>query len=229
MADRAWTVSASSRSTRSRRTGCTASRPRATRSARRSSSPTRSSCARTTCTRWRFPPSVKAIGRAGAGTNNIPVAEMSKRGVPVFNAPGANANAVKELVLAALLLAARNVIPALALRRRRSTPRRADLEARVEDGKKQFAGVELPQPHAGHRRPGRDRQPGRRHRDQARHEGHRLRPGDHRRRRVAPAVERAQARTAIEEVLKHVRLRHAARAAAAGDAPPDRRQAARRR
>jgi D-3-phosphoglycerate dehydrogenase len=57
--------------------------------------------------------SVKAIGRAGAGTNNIPVAEMSKRGVPVFNAPGANANAVKELVLAALLLAARNVVPAL--------------------------------------------------------------------------------------------------------------------
>src|SRR5262245_34057018 len=60
-----------------------------------------------------LPPSVKAIGRAGAGTNNIPVAEMSKRGVPVFNAPGANANAVKELVLAALLMAARNVLPAL--------------------------------------------------------------------------------------------------------------------
>jgi D-3-phosphoglycerate dehydrogenase len=56
---------------------------------------------------------VKAIGRAGAGTNNIPVAEMSLRGIPVFNAPGANANAVKELVLAALLIAARNVIPAL--------------------------------------------------------------------------------------------------------------------
>ena len=59
------------------------------------------------------PASVKAIGRAGAGTNNIPVAEMSARGVPVFNAPGANANAVKELVLTALLLAARNVVPAL--------------------------------------------------------------------------------------------------------------------
>ncbi|MGH8849751.1 MAG: 3-phosphoglycerate dehydrogenase, partial [Casimicrobiaceae bacterium] len=57
--------------------------------------------------------SVKAIGRAGAGTNNIPVAAMSARGVPVFNAPGANANAVKELVLAALLLAARNIVPAL--------------------------------------------------------------------------------------------------------------------
>ena len=60
-----------------------------------------------------IPASVKAIGRAGAGTNNIPVSEMSKRGVPVFNAPGANANAVKELVLAALLMAARNLIPAL--------------------------------------------------------------------------------------------------------------------
>ena len=59
-----------------------------------------------------IPPSVKAIGRAGAGTNNIPVADMSQRGVPVFNAPGANANAVKELVFTALLLAARNVVPA---------------------------------------------------------------------------------------------------------------------
>src|SRR5437660_425974 len=60
-----------------------------------------------------IPASVKAIGRAGAGTNNIPVDAMSNRGVPVFNAPGANANAVKELVLAALLTAARNLIPAL--------------------------------------------------------------------------------------------------------------------
>jgi len=57
------------------------------------------------------PASVRAIGRAGAGTNNIPVADMSSRGVPVFNAPGANANAVKELVFTAILLAARNVIP----------------------------------------------------------------------------------------------------------------------
>ena len=60
-----------------------------------------------------IPASVKAIGRAGAGTNNIPVAEMSRRGVPVFNAPGANANAVKELVLAGMLIAARNLAPAL--------------------------------------------------------------------------------------------------------------------
>src|SRR5207237_10566983 len=60
-----------------------------------------------------IPASVKAIGRAGSGTNNIPVAAMSKRGVPVFNAPGANANAVKELVLAGMLIAARNLAPAL--------------------------------------------------------------------------------------------------------------------
>src|SRR6187399_1382400 len=59
-----------------------------------------------------IPHSVKAIGRAGAGTNNIPVKAMSERGVPVFNAPGANANAVKELVLAGLLMAARNLAPA---------------------------------------------------------------------------------------------------------------------
>jgi D-3-phosphoglycerate dehydrogenase len=90
-----------------------------------------------------IPPSVKAIGRAGAGTNNIPVAEMSTRGVPVFNAPGANANAVKELVLAALLIAARNLMPAAGYVAGLD-PEAPDLEARVEDGKKQFAGVELP-------------------------------------------------------------------------------------
>jgi D-3-phosphoglycerate dehydrogenase len=89
-----------------------------------------------------IPPSVKAIGRAGAGTNNIPVAEMSKRGVPVFNAPGANANAVKELVFAALLMAARNLVPALGYVGGLKSD--AELEPRVEEGKKQFAGVELP-------------------------------------------------------------------------------------
>ena len=91
-----------------------------------------------------IPASVKAIGRAGAGTNNIPVALMSRRGVPVFNAPGANANAVKELVVAALLLSARNLIPAARYVDALDAAL-PDLEARVEDGKKQFAGVELPQ------------------------------------------------------------------------------------
>src|ERR1041385_6880570 len=60
-----------------------------------------------------IPDSVRAIGRAGAGTNNIPVEALSKKGIPVFNAPGANANAVKELVLAGMLIAARNLGPAL--------------------------------------------------------------------------------------------------------------------
>ena len=78
-----------------------------------------------------IPATVKAIGRAGAGTNNIPVAAMSDRGVPVFNAPGANANAVRELVLAALLIGARNLVPAL--RFVGELPRDAtDFEARVE-------------------------------------------------------------------------------------------------
>src|SRR2546425_569412 len=62
-------------------------------------------------------PSVMAIGRAGAGVNNIPVAKMSERGIPVLNAPGANANAVKELVLAGMLIAARNLMPAWAFAR----------------------------------------------------------------------------------------------------------------
>ena len=88
--------------------------------------------------------SVKAIGRAGAGTNNIPVKEMSERGVPVFNAPGANANAVKELVLAGMLIAARNLAPALEFVRAIKGGDEA-LAKRVEEGKKQFAGMELPQ------------------------------------------------------------------------------------
>jgi D-3-phosphoglycerate dehydrogenase / 2-oxoglutarate reductase len=87
--------------------------------------------------------SVKAIGRAGAGTNNIPVAAMSARGVPVFNAPGANANAVKELVLAGMLMAARNLVPALAFVSGLGGDGEA-FDKKVEDGKKQFAGVELP-------------------------------------------------------------------------------------
>jgi D-3-phosphoglycerate dehydrogenase len=87
-------------------------------------------------------PSVKAIARAGAGTNNIPVKAMSQRGVPVFNAPGANANAVKELVLTGMLLAARNVPAALRFVRGLD-PQTADMERAVEEGKKAFAGCEL--------------------------------------------------------------------------------------
>src|SRR6185369_4347165 len=61
----------------------------------------------------KFDANLKAVARAGAGVNNIPIAELSKLGVPVFNAPGANANAVKELVVAGMLIAARNLAPAL--------------------------------------------------------------------------------------------------------------------
>lgn len=87
-------------------------------------------------------PSVRAIGRAGAGTNNIPVAAMSERGVPVFNAPGANANAVKELVLAGMLMAARH-LPAALQFVAGLDPTDPNMDARVEDGKKAFAGFEL--------------------------------------------------------------------------------------
>jgi len=89
-----------------------------------------------------IPPTVKAVARAGSGVNNIPVEALSKRGVPVFNAPGANANAVKELVLAAMLAAARNLVPAAAYVN--GLAKGAQFEARVEEGEKQFAGIELP-------------------------------------------------------------------------------------
>jgi D-3-phosphoglycerate dehydrogenase / 2-oxoglutarate reductase len=86
---------------------------------------------------------VRAVGRAGAGVNNIPVAELGKRGIPVFNAPGANANAVKELVVAGLLLAARNVCPAWAFARSLTGDDHA-IDAAVEKGKKKFVGFEMP-------------------------------------------------------------------------------------
>lgn len=90
-----------------------------------------------------IPTSVQAIGRAGAGTNNIPVKAMTERGVPVFNAPGANANAVKELVLAGMLLAARNLIPAWSFTQTLAGDDAA-LHKAVEAGKKNFVGYELP-------------------------------------------------------------------------------------
>jgi D-3-phosphoglycerate dehydrogenase len=90
-----------------------------------------------------IPATVRAIGRAGAGVNNIPVAQMSRRGIVVFNAPGANANAVKELVLAGLLLAARNIGPAWLFARSLAGDD-ATIDAAVEKGKKDFVGFELP-------------------------------------------------------------------------------------
>ncbi len=90
-----------------------------------------------------IPKSVKAIGRAGAGTNNVPVAKMSERGIPVFNAPGANANAVKELVIASLFIAARNICQAWGYVRNLKGDDHA-LEEAVEKGKKKYVGYELP-------------------------------------------------------------------------------------
>lgn len=89
-----------------------------------------------------IPSSVKAVARAGTGTNNIPVARMSARGIPVFNAAGANANAVKELVVAGMLLAARNIVPALQFVGGLQGDN-ATMQKLVEDGKKQYAGIEL--------------------------------------------------------------------------------------
>jgi len=87
--------------------------------------------------------SVKAVGRAGAGVNNIPVDKMSERGVVVFNAPGANANAVKELVIAGMLIACRNLIPAWKYSDELSGSNEEVMKA-VEAGKKKYAGYELP-------------------------------------------------------------------------------------
>ncbi|MCA1925262.1 MAG: phosphoglycerate dehydrogenase [Thiobacillus sp.] len=90
-----------------------------------------------------IPASVKAIARAGAGTNNIPVKKLSERGVPVFNAPGANANAVKELVIAGMLMGARNIVPAIKFVEALSGTDE-EMHKATEAGKKAFAGSELP-------------------------------------------------------------------------------------
>lgn len=90
-----------------------------------------------------IPATVAAIGRAGAGTNNIPCTDLAARGVPVFNAPGANANAVKELVIAGMLMAARNLCNAREyVKTLKETG--TELKKAVEAGKKQFVGFELP-------------------------------------------------------------------------------------
>ena len=90
-----------------------------------------------------IPPTLQAVGRAGAGVNNIPIDKMSELGIPVFNAPGANANAVKELVLAAMLLGSRNICQAWQYSQSLTEPGPA-LSKAVEAGKKQFSGFELP-------------------------------------------------------------------------------------
>jgi D-3-phosphoglycerate dehydrogenase len=91
---------------------------------------------------WQIPDTLKAVGRAGAGVNNIPIDKMSARGIPVFNAPGANANAVKELVLASMLLSARNLIPAWQYSNQLEGTD-AEISKQVEAGKKKYVGFEL--------------------------------------------------------------------------------------
>ena len=90
-----------------------------------------------------IPKSLKAVGRAGAGVNNIPVEKLTRMGIPVFNAPGANANAVKELVFAGMLLACRHIGPAWEFSRGLSGTD-PEISKAVEAGKKNFAGFELP-------------------------------------------------------------------------------------
>ena len=89
------------------------------------------------------PGSVLAVARAGAGTNNIPVTSLTERGIPVFNTPGANANAVKELVLASLFIASRHLIPAARFAHTLTGDDDAIARA-VEAGKRKFVGFELP-------------------------------------------------------------------------------------
>lgn len=90
-----------------------------------------------------LPDSLKAVGRAGVGINNIPVEALSQRGIPVFNAPGANANAVKELVIAGIFLAARNICQAWSYVRELDAKPDA-LSQEIESAKKRYVGFELP-------------------------------------------------------------------------------------
>lgn len=86
--------------------------------------------------------SLKAVGRAGAGVNNIPVAEYTKRGIPVFNAPGANSNAVAELAIAGMLLASRNIPAALNFVSSLQGDEE-NINSQIEQNKKHFAGFEV--------------------------------------------------------------------------------------
>jgi D-3-phosphoglycerate dehydrogenase len=92
---------------------------------------------------WEVPDTLQAIGRAGAGVNNIPVDKMTEKGIPVFNAPGANSNAVQELVLTGMLLSARNICQAWEFARGLEGTD-AKITKQVEAGKKDFVGFELP-------------------------------------------------------------------------------------
>lgn len=92
---------------------------------------------------YALPETLAAVGRAGAGVNNIPIDKLSQKGIPVFNTPGANANAVAELVLAGMLLASRNICQAWDFAKNLEGDD-AEISKLVEAGKKKFVGTELP-------------------------------------------------------------------------------------
>ena len=117
--------------------------------------------------------SVLAIARAGAGVNNIPVAACTARGIPVFNSPGANANAVKELVATGLLLGSRGVIEGIDyVRTLGDIEDEVELNKTLEEHKKKFKGTELEGRDARSRRPRRYRVIGRRNGADLGHEGY---------------------------------------------------------
>ena len=89
-----------------------------------------------------IPKNLKAVGRAGSGVNNIPIEKYTEHAIPVFNAPGANSNAVKELVLASILIAARNIHNAI--KYVESVKNSENLKDDIEHGKKEYVGFELP-------------------------------------------------------------------------------------
>ena len=180
-------------STRSRPAACRACRPSATASARTSPSPPPMLLRSADMHGMAIPASVRAIGRAGAGTNNIPVPAMSARGVPVFNAPGRQRQRGEGTGAGRHADGGAQPAAGAALRRRARPGDARHGQGACEDGKKAFAGYELAGPDAGHRRPGQDRLPGGRRRHQAGHERARLRPRDHGRRRLEPAVAGASA------------------------------------
>ena len=184
---------------------CRGCRSSATASARTWPSRTPSWCARPTCTRMAIPASVRAIGRAGAGTNNIPVKAMSaarRAGVQRARRQrqrGQGTGARRHADGGAQPRAG------AALRRRARRRRRPTSTRRSRTARSAFAGYELAGQHAGHHRPGQDRLPGRRCRHQAGHERARLRPRDHRRRRLEPALAGAASAASVDEVLQAAR------------------------
>ena len=90
-----------------------------------------------------FPKGLLAIARAGAGVNNIPVDRCSEEGIVVFNTPGANANAVKELVICGMMLACRRIIPGVEWVEEQHTQNIPDVAERMEKAKKNFVGQEI--------------------------------------------------------------------------------------